>query len=157
MAKQKLTVTTDAGTFTRTTARTYTHIVVAKGVRAELLEARRLRDLASARKNAAEYQDAHDNGTLYDARPAGTVGGDWDRECHAAFRAEGKYAGWAQDARERAAKHEARGVITADEGDTFIILGWAGRADLAAKVAVTELARDYRDVRIYALDGTRVR
>jgi hypothetical protein len=157
MAKQKLTVTTDAGTFTRTTARTYTHIVVAKGLRSEVLEARRLRDLAQARKEAREYQDTHDNGTLYNARPAGTIGGDWDRECNAKFRAEGRYAEWAQNARDRVASHEARGPITADEGDTFGILGWAGRADLAAKVAVTENARDYRDVRVYALDGTRVR
>jgi len=49
MAKQKLTVTTDAGTFTRTTARTYTHIVVAKGARHEVAEARRQANLQSLR------------------------------------------------------------------------------------------------------------
>jgi len=158
MAKQtKLTVTTDAGTFSRRTARTYSHIVVVKGERAELLEARRLRDLASARKDAAEYQETHDTGKLFGARPAGTVGGDWDRKCSVEFRAEGKFAEWAASARQRAAELEARGPVTADKGDTFGVLGWCGRLDLAGKLAATEQASYYREVRIYALDGTRVR
>ena len=46
--------------------------------------------------------------------------------------------------------------ITADIVTDFDAIGWCGRLDIAVKLAAGELARAYRDVRIYALDGTRV-
>jgi len=151
MAKQKLTVTTDAGTFTRTTARTYTHIVVAKGARHEVAEARRQANLQSLRDIVARYRktlvtgvDPTDRNEYHRAQTARSI-------------ADGSYATWIPEYDARIAAAEAVAPITEDIGTTFGLVGWCGRADLAVKLANTEGAQEYRDVRIYALDGTRVR
>jgi hypothetical protein len=151
MAKTKLTVTTDAGTFTRTTTRTYSHIVVVKGERHELLQAERLAGIAQCLKYAAEYEKTVATGVSRDDRT------DWHREQTAKNIADGSYAKWIASYRAEAAELAARAPITADAGDTFGILGWCGRLDLAGKLAATDQASRYREVRIYALDGTRVR
>jgi hypothetical protein len=155
MAKTKLTVTTDAGTFTRTTARTYAFIVVLKGERHELLEAERKRGIAHALKNAARYAATQTSGIDPDDSKPGVS--QWSKDLHAEWVAKGQYGEWAANSRDEAAELEARGPVTADAGDTFGILGWCGRLDLAVKLAATDVASRYREVRIYALDGTRVR
>jgi hypothetical protein len=152
MANQtKLTVTTDIGTFTRKTVRTYSHIVVIKGERKEVLEARRLAAIASDRKQAARY-----DAILATGRDPRDVT-DWSRQHTAQVIADGSLAKWAQEARARADALDASGPITADQGDTFSVLGWTGRLDLALKLAGTEQALNYRHIRIYAIDGTQVR
>jgi hypothetical protein len=156
--KAALKVVTPFGTFTRTTARTYTHLVIAKGERAELLEAERLAGIKERRKKAAQYAETQRTGIGHDLRPAGTVGGDWDRKCTAEYVAEGQYERWAIAAAATADKLEADGVITADRGSDFGVLGWSGRLDLARKVASTDIAARYRTVIIIdALTGEVVR
>jgi hypothetical protein len=143
--KTKLTVKTDVGTFTRTTARTYTHVVVAKGVRHELLEAERLAALASARKLVAEYA-----AVVAGLRaPLGGLGRD-------------RYTDYLASEEARLAKLEATGPITEDHGTKWVVLGWCGRPDLAAKkvnetgrVHYYDSAARFREARAYALDGSR--
>jgi hypothetical protein len=142
MAKgTKLTVATAVGTFTRTTARTYTHIVVVQGERAELLEAERLADIKTARKSLAEHLNAQQ-----DLAP---LKGEWRSRFHSEWLAEGKYAEWAEADRARIAKREAEGVITQDSTRPAAVIGWSGRLDLARKVATSYLANRYRTVRIF--------
>jgi len=175
MAKNKLTVKTDVGTFTRTTARTYTHVVVAKGYRAEILEASRLAAIAEAKRQVAEYSrivETNDPtiGARKVERDGNSVARDWDIKCHTEFIADGSYAKWLANSKAEAARLEALGPITADanswgdfgrhtstgEPATWQVLGWCGRADLAGKLADSKEASKFRDVRVYAVDGTRV-
>lgn len=158
MAKPKLTVTTEWGTFTRSTARTYTHLVIVKGYRAERIEAGRLANIADAKKRLAQYRQVVATGQCQDARPGRA--GDFDRECTAKFLAEGRYAGWIQDAEQEIIRLEAVGPITEDRADwgldaatlakvpTWGVLGWCGRIDLARKLATTQQAAAYRNVQI---------
>jgi hypothetical protein len=148
MAKTKLEVKTEHGTFTRTTARTYTHLVIAKGYRAEKIEASRLFEITEARKDATRY------------RKVIAQGHDPQFPNSAEWLAEGKYAQWAEEADQRAARLEAVGPITADLDNwglhdanlastpTWGVLGWCGRLDLARKLADTDGASRYRTVHI---------
>lgn len=61
--KQTLTVTTDAGTFTRTTARTYTHVVVVAGY----ADAYRAKLTAMAASTTSEWE--RDYGSRHLADP----------------------------------------------------------------------------------------
>jgi len=143
MAKQtKLTVTSPLGTFTRTTVRTYSHLVVVKGERFELLEARRLRNIAYSQKMAADYRATHTRG--FDPKDAS----DFSREHTAERIADGSYLTWAEELDTEIAALVARGPYTEDTGDTWLALGWCGRLDLARKLAVTEQASTYRHVAI---------
>lgn len=156
MAKTKLTVTSAYGTFTRTTARTYSHLVIAKGYMAERLEANRLAAISEATKTLAKYRSTVATGIDPDARPAGTVGGNWDRECTARYLAEGKYTGWIADTEAELARLIAMGPITDDRDHyclngtngppTWFVLGWNGRLDLARKLASSTEASRYRNV-----------
>lgn len=92
MAKRKLVVKTDVGTFTRTTARTYTHIVIVS----------RYTDAQLAKMDAV-YSEGN---AWWTAKKAEDAAGTW-RE-----------------------------------------LGWAGRLDLAVKVATGVYASHYQHVRI---------
>lgn len=150
MAKDKLTVTTEFGTFTRTTARTYTHLVIVQGYKAERIEANRLACIADTTKTLAKYRKTLATGIDPDWRPAGTVGGDHDRRCTAQFIAEGRYAEWIADAERALARLLFMAPITQDRNSwtlddanltatpTFKVSGWCGRLDLAQKLAGKE-------------------
>lgn len=138
MANPKLTVTTPEGTFTRQTARTYTHLVITRGYRAELLEAKRLQEIPYFRKLARNYRKGLDGyGT-----PARTP--------------QDQLNTWADEYDQRAADLEAKGPITQDHDRGWGLAGWCGRLDLAVKLADQE-AKTYRQVKIYRVaDGQLV-
>ena len=61
----KLAVKTDVATFTRSTVRTYTHLVAVRGERAEVLEAERRRDHARAVEALADPTPLSDDSRAY--------------------------------------------------------------------------------------------
>jgi hypothetical protein len=152
MAKAKLEVGTELGTFTRTTGRTYTHLVAVSGFRAELLEADRLGGIVAERKQAAKYRRIVATGRNPEDRlPV-------HQELTATWIADGSLLKWAEEAEARAAKLEARGPITVDGASGWLqddapvvphVLGWCGRLDLARKLASSNEAARYRTVRIF--------
>jgi hypothetical protein len=149
MAKQKLTVKTDVGTFTRSTDRVYAYIVVAKGERSEKLEAERLSAIKHAKEQAARYRRILASGQPDDVRAHAR---DFDLKCHAEFMADGSYAKWAEQHEATAAELEAQSPITEDAGDWFCA-SWNGRLDLAIKEASSSRLERYRHVRIYDVDS----
>ena len=155
MKKQLLTVTTAHGTFTRTTARAYSHIVVVSHLRAEILERQRLASLAEQKRQLARNLRTIETGQCQDARPGAS--GDWDRQCTAKFLADGSYADFVATNREAIARLESQGVITEDGKQTPGCIGWCGRLDLAMKLAAIEAAT-FRNVRIFEVaTGREVR
>lgn len=144
MAKTRLTVKTELGTFTRTTARTYSHVVVVDNERAEVLESERLRRIAEQRVYLKKYELGA-GGIAQDVRP---LSREFDLKCHAEYLADGSYTRWIAGANETIAKLEATGPITADVPGAGVI-GWAGRLDLARKLATSALATRYRTVKIF--------
>lgn len=148
MSKTKLTVRTDIGTFTRTTARSYSHVIVIKGRRSDWLERNRLRELENMREQATRYRRALETGEYQLGPHDRSVATPWALECHARYLADGSYQKWADDCAAAAAKLEAEGPITEDSGD-WGVWGWAGRLDLAVKEAATSRLEHYRHVRIY--------
>lgn len=145
MAKTKLTVKTDIGTFTRSTARSYEALVVAKGERSEQLEAERIAGIKHAQAEAARYRRILETGQPDRVRDHARA---FDLECHATYMADGSYAKWAEQEAATAARLEAQGTITEDAGDWFCA-GWSGRLDLAVKEASSSRLTRYRSVRIY--------
>lgn len=129
-----LTVTTDVGTFTRRTARTYTHIVLVKDVRAEVLAADRFQELTSTHRELNAYRA----GTGTDGRP---LDPKWIES--------GKVAGWITDLEAKLAQLEAQGNITQDQPTDWTVYAWCGRRDLADKQFETEQLARYRHVRLY--------
>jgi hypothetical protein len=144
--KTTLVVVTPVGTFTRTTARTYSHVVTVSHYRAELREQQRLAALANAKRQLARYLRTIETGQCQDARPGAS--GDWDRECTAKFLADGSYTEFVASTRATIADLESQGVITEDAHPTPGVIGWCGRLDLALKLAATERA-SYRHVQIF--------
>lgn len=144
----KLIVKTELGTFTRTTARTYSHIVVVAGYRAELREAERLGGIARAREEAARYRRAVETNTPDDLR-RDPIARAFDLKCHAKWMADGSYQKWAESCDREAAILEAKGPITTDDDKNPGVLGWCGRLDLARKLAAGREAVRYRTVRIF--------
>lgn len=146
MAKTtKITVTTEVGTFTRETARTYTHIVVAGGRKAHVVEGYYMRNLATAREGLA-YTEAQMAGTRQINR--------WETREDVKASCERLKA--------QVAQLEAPGALEALKAEAvlagFWVLGWCGRLDLASKLASSREAQYYQDVRVYAVaDGARVR
>lgn len=144
----KLNVVTPLGTFTRSTVRTYTHLVVVKGFRAERREASRVTEIANLRKEVAKYRRTVETGVdPTDDRVQ-------SRDFTARSLANGSYAKWILDTDASIAKLEAQGPITED-GDTFCggtpswnVLGWCGRLDLAGKLAASKEADRYRHVAV---------
>lgn len=122
MAKSKLTVKTDVGTFTRQTDRTYTHIVVVEGVPAKTAERDRLRMIEWAQDSvdylAGEIAKGETHRRDYRGQPYGEP-----------------YAEELEDRRRVLAERQALPVITADVRTEWAVIGWAGRLDLARKVA----------------------
>lgn len=159
MAKPTLTVTTDIGTFTRQTARTYTHVVVAKGYRAELIESYRQAEIKRTTKDLATYRLTVATGQCQDARPGAS--GNWDREMTAQHLADGSYARYIADAEAELARLTAMQPITEDRPSwgvsdanlaatpAWFALGWCGRLNLAATLAKSNEASRYRNVRVY--------
>jgi len=166
MAKAKLTVTTPVGTFTRQTARTYTHVVIVDGVRSELLEANRLASIESLKRDIVKYERAiADNGAADLAEERARVlrngmtperADEWVASI-AYIHAADEQSKYRASAVARLAELEARGPIVEDEvkvGD----LGWCGRLDLARKLATSTQANRYRTVRIFEVaTGKEVR
>lgn len=161
----RLTVQTEVGTFTRETARTYTHLVVARGYRAEVVEARRLETIASERKLADGYRNVvalgHD--------PSDRT--EFSRQCTAENLANGDYLRWIAAAEATVARLEAHGSVVRDldgwdltvenlasEATTWRVVGWCGRRDLADKLVASRDCQILVDVRVFAVaDGSRVR
>lgn len=127
-----LTVTTDVGTFSRETARPYTHVVVISQRRAEVLEARRREDLASTRREVDAYR-----------RGVDTQGNSLQQR----WFDQGKVAEWIADLDARVARLEAQGPITTDEPLTWGTSNWASRRDLADEYAAA--LTEFRHVRVY--------
>lgn len=134
MAKTKRTVISDLGTFTRTTARTYQYLVVVKGRKADVLEAYRRETLRSKTRELAKYRQELATGIRTDWRPAGTVGGDWDRKMTALFIEDGSYVKWIAQLETALASVELNTPITEDEAGDYVVAGWCGRLDLAMKL-----------------------
>ena len=162
-ASTKLTVKTDIGTFSRRTVRTYSHIVVVKGYRKELLEAARLNEIRSQEDESDRYEASIATGQEQLRGRERSYG-----DSHQRWLADGSYAKWAKQSRAKAAELKAAGPVTEDgngwtsfypqhrQPAEWFVLGWTGRLDLAGKLAATKQAEAYREVRIYAIDGTRV-
>ena len=156
MPQKKLTVDTAYGTFSRRTARTYTHLVVVGPIRFEVLEARRLADIRHRSKEAARYRLVVATGQDPTNRPAGTIGGDWDRECSAKYLADGSYLKWAEEAEAHVRQLTDAGPFLKDEGSPRVA-GWCGRLDLARKLAAQQ-TRSFRFVAIIEVaTGTEVK
>ena len=136
MAKQtKLAVISDLGTFTRTTARTYTHLVVVKGLKHEGRERQRRHTINTLTEELAEYRLTVATGVCQ--KPRAGQSGDWDRKCTAQFLAEGLYTEWIANAEARLASPELTTPITEDGAGDYDAIGWCGRLDLAAKLFAT--------------------
>jgi hypothetical protein len=151
MAK-KLIVTTDVGMFARSTARTYTHIVVVKDVRHECLEAHRLVELAECRKQATRYREILATGVDKQDRH------DWDRKNTTRWIADGSLLKWATEYEASITKLEALGPITEDKATVWSDHSWCGRLDLARKVYASADMQRFRFVRIYDIaTGQEVR
>lgn len=138
--KQTLTVTTEFGTFTRTTARTYTHVVIASGRSDTAICARLTWDLKLAKQNRRYYQGMLD-GT--EARANCYSHGvlmtdDMLKARVAELQAE-------IEAIEAGTKLDAE--IAKSAAATFGDLGWCGRLDLARKLAAPNVT-EFRKVLI---------
>lgn len=154
----KLVVNSKFGTFTRKTARIYTHIVIVKGYRAERIEASRLSEIASTEKALVNYRRTVEAGRSLNTAPGAS--GDWDRECAAKFLADGSYAEWIVRGEAELARLQAVGPITEDKEywstspenlastPQWSVLGWCGRLDLARKLYASNEASRYRNVAI---------
>jgi hypothetical protein len=148
----KLKVSSPLGTFTRTTVRTYTHLVVVRGKKHETLEAQRLRGIASWKKEAAKYREVIAAG--FDRTDRNN--GGFDQKFTAEKLADGSYAKWATECETSARELEARGPITEDgDNDAWAFIGWCGRLDLAQKLYAQQ--DDWRHVAIVSVaDGSVV-
>lgn len=165
MPKTKLTVQTEVGTFTRTTVRTYTHLVVARGYRASMIEAYRLATIASERKQAANYRETVRLG--YNPKD----NSPFSRQCTVEHLADGSYLKWIASCDALIARLEAHGPVTRDldnwgldeanlasEATTWRVVGWCGRLDLAQKLVASRDCGNLVDVRVFSVaDGSRVR
>jgi hypothetical protein len=153
--KQTLVVKTEVGTFTRTTARTYNFIIVAKGIKHERLEARRLAEIKQVEKHLAECEHALATGEPGMELRKDPVARAFDLKCHQGWLQDKQYERWVASAKQDLRSLKLQGPITQDKG-TWACHAWSSRIDLARKVA-DQLAPTYRDVRIFTLDGQPVR
>ncbi len=139
----KLKVETKVGTFKRTTVRVYTHIVVVGPRRLERLEAHRLAEIASLKREAERYRRTIATGSdpLSDAT-------EFQRQFTASRIADGSFHKWAESCDRQVLGLTARGPVTADEGEPFV-LGWCGRSDLAHKLRASSQAAQYRWAKVF--------
>ncbi len=148
MKKQTLTVATENGTLTRTTARAYAFVVAARGERLDYIAARRAAEGAQLAAWEKEYA------AVAEGRKAPL--GSLSRE---------EYINdFLPNIRETIANHDANfdGRIeraNAEAAAPYVSTSgvWSSRLDLARKEAA-KLAEIYRDVRIFSVaDGAEVR
>lgn len=148
MAKPTLNVTSEFGTFTRQTARAYTHLVIVRGVKAEKVEAYRLDAIASNRKLIARYRKQAATGVS---------------DCPRAYSVDDLLK-WAAQYEAEVARLVAVGPVTTDKASwgadeknlasvptDFGVVGWCGRLDLARKLAEKE-SRTWREVVILEVE-----
>ena len=144
----KLTVTTEVGTFSRRTERPYQFIIVGSD-KAESREAHR--------QSRLDYQ-VYRRDRLRTILAAGQNPQDrydWAVKSTAQNIADGSYVRELAEAEAKIAAIEAEGAITVDSG--FGLLGWSAALHNARGAQRAAQKRGYyREVRIYALDGTRV-
>lgn len=135
----KLTVRTEVGTFSRRTARDYRFVVVSRGLCQKALDAGFARRLALCEKNVSFWKGICDRSGYWAVEHQGQDGTNGQR---------------LTEARERLS--DALSAGPERERETFGVLGWASRIDLAAYAVSQAQAKGYADVRIYDLDGARV-
>lgn len=142
MAKQtKLTVATPLGTFTRTTARAYSHIVVVADHTAEY----------SARVEGWDRDRVTGDLEELENRVAG-------REALYPWKTIEEVEAQLAHSREEFANLETRARERRDRAARPDVLGWCGRLDLARKLASTTAASHYQTVRIFSVaSGEEVR
>src|ERR1700693_5084008 len=136
--KRKLSVTHAGQTFTRTTERTYTHVVLVKSDYAHVY--------AGAIKGAADVARVNYPYYIKEANPATRQYKHSDAElarfAEIATMTIDQYAQYASDkAAERVDADLAAGAF-----DKFGPIGWCGRLDLARKQADQAKARGYGEV-----------
>jgi hypothetical protein len=152
MAK-KITVNTEVGTFTRQTARTYQAIVVVNGHSESRIDAT-LTAEQQMLKSEVRYWSAIVNGRRpapmnYNVPALETVRPFTVEEISGFLKKNLDRLAAIEDGSERARRIEAA------KAQEFFALCWCGRIDLARREAAREAGK-FLDVRIYALDGTRV-
>jgi hypothetical protein len=170
MATKKVVVTA-YGTFRRTTQRTYTHFVISRGLRADVIQQRADKELASDLKSLERYQAAltlaletgdrveiEDGNSINSAdwlranrKPKGTlrVIKDTGNPYQLGWLAP-QWADWRDDIALRIKKHDdVTAKKLADAAvEKYGTQGWCSRLDLAQKLAATATKNGYKDVRI---------
>lgn len=139
-------VVTEVGTFTRTTARSYSHIVVVGPVRAAYLERRRQEQMAAAADDAVRYAKIAETGV--NPRMSKSPS-EHDVLCHEKFLSDGSYMLWSRQAEASLASLTEKGEITASEGAPAAY-GWCGRLELARRQRASVAAQGiYEWVRVF--------
>lgn len=138
---KKITVETSRGTFTRTTARTYTYIVVGRWDQ----EAARL---AAETMNKRELENAQENFTYYAQLVSRGPGehdvGQWEA---AKDLIEDGFAAYVERRRQDKIERHEEAVARGQYG--FTAFNWCGRLDLAQKEAARLIKRGVLDVEIF--------
>lgn len=122
--KVKLSVTTPLGTFTRTTARVYTHVIASRGRPVAWQVKNAEQAIRSAQANIRYYQSGVSRST-----PEQIANG---------IASEQK----------RIARYSDPAFLAA-EAQAVTMWGWASRLDLAEKVAAKARSYGYTDVQIF--------
>lgn len=142
-SKQQLTVTTQFGTFTRSTARKYQFLVISCGEGEAGIRTYYAKQLADAKKGAARYAKAAEFATANPGRPFEGFtfpAADWQQ--------------WANNCEQAAAENEGKmfAALAANAaritGQKYIVQGWSGSLQLARMVANKALKNNYLNVRI---------
>lgn len=158
--KIKLTATTPVGTFTRTTARTYTHVVVARQDQAAAREraySATAHDTKTARSNFAFYTHQAELGVeglkaehaakwRYVKPQAEFIRQHMTAKSLAGLGLDGYLA----TLRERAIESHEKTVR--EGGFQFGAINWCGRLDLAQKEASKAQRQGWIDVQIFPVD-----
>lgn len=172
MAKNKYKVTSEFGTFTRSTDRTYTHLVISKGTDPERIKRQAAESLAYSEKQLAKYTAAVElaeknpgmrveieDGASYNSaewlranrKPRGTMRliVDNGKQYQQGFTLA-QWIEYRDDVREEIAGHAAalEAKLARNAAEQYGIEGWCGRKDLADKLAATVLKREALNVHI---------
>jgi len=134
----RLAVITDLGTFTRETSRPYTHVVVAGGRRAEVLEAHRLMSIANFRHQVECYKQGLD-----------TTGVPLTFAPEVVLQ-------WIVDLTRDVEGLEAKGPITQDTVALWQATNWSADKDRAIALAHSDELFSFRTVRVYEVATGRL-
>jgi hypothetical protein len=148
MAKPTLTVTTPMGTVTRSTARPYQFVVLARAERLDYLERTREGGRTRIQQDIARYARVVETQQLpkgYESLSLADYANDYLP--HAQQELAGLDA--KMDARVADSHRDLETPVARTSGV------WSSRLDLARKEAA-KLSELYREVRIYSLDGAEV-